>query len=188
MFELYQTQFGSRGSMSEVWIDKEKKLVKKFYKPDGKTIKGGLPYHTSMEDITKLFNTEVYWTTKLKSKFILNTHEYGSIKNGEGYYILQEYLGPDLLHFYDPVNRLSTHIPDAALQIEEMFAFFQEHNIYKMNNAMCNLINDNGKIKAFDFKYTEKRSTELQPFELRSIDCWLSKIDPCLTTSLRKYV
>ena len=54
MYNLYQTQLGSRGSLAEVWINKEQKIVKKYYKIDGITIKGGKPYHNTIEEINKL--------------------------------------------------------------------------------------------------------------------------------------
>lgn len=188
MFELYQTQTGSRGSLAEVWIDKEKKIVKKFYKADGTTITGKRPFHTTMEEITEHYNREIYWSTKAKSKFTVNTLDHGMLPEENGYFIIQEYLGPDLLHYYDSVDRLDKYIPDASKQLEEMFEFFQGHNFYKINNAMCNLINDNGKIKAFDFKYAVERKEEYRRFEEHSLDAWISKIDPKLPAILRKYL
>jgi hypothetical protein len=188
MYELYQTQLGSRGSLAEVWINKEQKIVKKYYKIDSITIRGGKPYHNTIEEIKKLYDNEIHWSNKLKSKFTVNTLDYGDLSEGNGYFIIQEYLGPDLLSYYNPVDRLTKHIPDASKQIEEMFEFFQSHNLYKRNNAMCNLINDNGKIKAFDFKYTIARKDEYRHYEEHSVDEWISKIDPELKTILRKYL
>jgi hypothetical protein len=79
-------------------------------------------------------------------------------------------------------------IPDAIDQMVKMFELFKAHNVYKRNNAMCNLTVSNGKIKAFDFKYAIVREPEHRNDELHSIDTWLSKIDPTLCQLLRSYV
>lgn len=193
MYQLFQTDTGSRGSLAEVWINKEHKLVKKYYRLNNTTITGGIPYYTTEEEITRLFENEVYWSTKLKSKFILDIYEHGKLTNEFGYYIVQEWIGPDLLHerghtTKDEFPNLKIHFPNITDQLEEMFAFFQKHNVYKLNNALCNLTGANGIIKAFDFKYATERTEESKIWELHSIDTWLSKIDPTLKTKLRKYI
>lgn len=193
MYQLFQTDIGSRGSLAEVWIDREKKLVKKYYRPNNTTITGKI-YHSDIEEITKLFNNEIYWSTKLKSKLVLETYEYGELNDEQGYYLLQEWIGPDLLHHErghtvkDEFPNLKIQFPKIIDQLEEMFVLFQEHNVHKINNAMCNLVGANGNIKAFDFKYATERTEESKIWELHSIDTWLSKIDPKLKTILRKYV
>lgn len=187
MFELYQNVYGSQGSLAEVWIDKDTKLVKKYYKPSGITVRGKITDY-NIEEISKLFNNEVYWNTLLKSEYVLEMYEYGELKSEPGFYILQEYAGPDLLHYYNPKFGLSKDIPDPTSQIIKMFKFFKQHNVYKFNNAMSNLVNDRGRIRAFDFKYAANRSTDLRSYEIDSIKKWLGKVDPSLINLLQEYI
>lgn len=188
MFERYISTNGnsSRGSLSEVWIDKEAKLIKKLYKPNGVTIKNRPPFHRTMREITDLYNNEVYWSTKLKSKYLVETYEHGPLLEEEGFYILQEWSGTDLLQ-YDNKD-LSLIFPNLVDQLEEMFALFKEHNMYKLNCAKCNLTGSNGNLKCFDFKYAVVREAKYMPIELRSITQWLSKIDDSVVSRLSKYV
>lgn len=190
MFERYISPTGindgSRGSLSEVWIDKEANLVKKLYKPNGVTIRNRLPFHRNMVEITKLYDNELYWTTKLKSKYLVETYEYGALTDEEGFYILQEWPGPDLLHYAN--EDLPLIFPNLVDQLEEMFSLFKEHNMYKLNCAKCNLTGSNGNLKCFDFKYSVVREARYTPVELRSITHWLSKIDKSLIPRLSKYV
>jgi hypothetical protein len=193
MYHLFQTDIGSRGSLAEVWVDRENKLVKKYYKPGNITITGKSPRYTNIEEITNLFENEIYWSTKLKSKFVLEIYEYGKLNDEPGYYIVQEWMGTDLLHerghtVKDEFPNLKIQFPDIVEQLEEMFSFYQDHNLHKINNAMCNLTGANGKIKAFDFKYATTRTEESKILELYSVDIWLSKIDSILKTKLRKYI
>jgi hypothetical protein len=185
MFKLFQKNNGSRGSAAEVWIDEDAGLCKKFYKPDSITITGGKPFEPSIERITSLFNTEIYWSTKLKSDMVIELYEYGELKNEPGFYLIQEWTNPDLLTWYKHEGtRLNHIIPDASEQMVEIFKFFKENNIYKINNAMSNMTHKNGKIKVFDFKYSFERSQDKRDLEIYSIDTWVSKIDPNLSNIL----
>lgn len=188
MFELYQSDTGSRGSMSEVWIDTDAGLVKKYYKPDGRTITGNIPRHTCLDDIRKLYENEIYWSQKLQSKHVVRMLDHGQLATCNGWYILQEWHGPDLLPNFRLDTRLYHMIPDADIQIEEMFEFWQAHGVYKLNNAMANMTLQNGKIKAFDFKYAQSRSDEHKPLEQFSIAKWISKIEPTLIDRLEKFL
>lgn len=187
-FELYQTTTGSRGSMAEVWIDRSAGLCKKFYKPTGNTIKGRPPLHQDEETITMLYNNEVRWSTCLRSEQVIRLYEHGPLRNEFGFYVLQEYVGPDLLYYYRTDTRLDHVIPDAAGQIISMFELFKQNNMYKLNNAMCNLTQKDGQIKAFDFKYASERSSELRRHEEHTIHAWISKIDPSLPDVLETYL
>lgn len=164
--------------MAEVWIDHAQGLCKKIYKPTSITIKGRPPLHTKEEKITALYETEIKWTSELQYDCILRTYEHGPLTDEFGYYIIQEYVGPDLLHYYEQRSGLSKVIPDASDQLVEMFTIFKQHSLYKCNNAMCNLTQKNGRIKAFDFKYSVTRSPDMLHWEVKSINEWLSKIDP----------
>ena len=186
MFEKYSNTKSSRGSLAEVWIDTEKKLVKKYFKLNAVTIKNRPAYHRTIEDITNLYNTEIKWSTLLKSKHVVETLEYGPLKHEEGFYILQEWAGPDLLQYNN--SDLPKIFPNIKDQLEEMYILFKEHNIYKLNNAKCNLTGNNGVLKCFDFKYTVERESKYIPIEIRSLTQWISKIDNSLVDRLSKYI
>lgn len=119
---------------------------------------------------------------------VLEIYEHGELDDGSGFYIIQEYVGPDLLHYYNSSTGLRGGIDDPAGQIIEMFRTYRDLDIYKFNNAMCNLTNDRGRIRAFDFKYTLRRLPEHRVYEMHSITAWLSKIDPRLPDLLSEYV
>lgn len=188
MYQLYLNSESSRGSLAEVWIDKEDKLVKKYYKPNAITIKNKPPMITDLDEIKKMYDRERKWLTVLKSKYVVELYEAGSLKNEPGWYMIQEYYGPTLLDYYSN-GTLHTHFPNIKEQITDLFKFFQKHNVYKFNNAMANLTgNDAGEIKAIDFKYMEERSLDKRENECYSVDTWLSKINPELKTILREYI
>jgi hypothetical protein len=186
MFEKYSNTRSSRGSLAEVWIDTEKKLVKKYYKVNALTIKNRPAYHRTIEDITNLYNNEIKWSTQLKSKHVVEILEYGELTDSEGFYILQEYSGPDLLQYDN--NDLPKIFPNIQDQLEEMYILFKEHNVYKLNNAKCNLTGSNGVLKCFDFKYAVVRESKYIPIEIRSLTKWISNIDKSLVDRLSKYI
>ena len=184
MFEKYVPELGSRGSLGEIWIDKEANLVKKIFKPNAISIKNRPTFHRKIEEISKLYNNEIYWTTKLKSKFLVETYEYGELKNEEGFYLLQEYVGPDLLN-----NQLTHEHKLIADQLDDMFKFFKENEVYKINNAKCNLtMNNDGQLKCFDFKYAVPRDPKKTMLELLSVKRWLSNIDESVLPRLSKHI
>lgn len=177
MYELYQTKRGSRGSAAEVWIDKEKRLVKKYYKPNGITITGGVPLHNTIEKLKQLYEAEVFWTSCYPD-FTLEIYEHGSLTTEQGFYTLQEYGGDDLIHqIGETIKRRD--IPNFSEQILEMFKQFKEKNMYKLNNALCNMVYDSKskKVKAIDFKYSKVREERLRELEIYSVTEWISKID-----------
>ena len=188
LYELYQTNIGTPGTMAEVWIDVDAGLVKKYYKTDGITITGKPPKHADAEEIKRLYDNEIFWSTKLQSEFVVRTLEHGPIPGRDGWYILQEYHGPNLLYYFNVEDRLDHMIPDAANQIEEMFGFWQQHGVYKINNAMSNMVLHNGRIKAFDFKYATHRSAYKRYVEHGSIVKWVSKIDTSLIDRLERFL
>jgi len=175
------------GSAAEVWIDKDAKLCKKYYRPDSIIANGNTTKYHSMEKLTRFFNNEVQWSTALESPHVLQLYEYGGLPEDAGYYILQEDIGPDLLTVY-LTGQLHTLYPDIIKQVEHMFSILQEHNIYKLNSTLCNMTGANGKIKMFDFKYTQCRTPENHAKEKYSITEWLTKIDPSIADRLLKYI
>ena len=187
MFELYQNLNSSRGSLAEVWIDAKAKLAKKLYKLDGVTIRGTPPMHRDWAEIERLWTNEVRWSQLLRSPAVLETYEHGTLPEG-GWYIIQEYVGPSLLEHYRPDTRLSHMIPDAADQIVSMFELWRSHDMHKINNAMCNLVWDGTRIRAFDFKYARPRTAQSRAKELRSITEWIAKIDPSLVARVEPLI
>ena len=188
MFEKYipTSTFSSRGSLGEIWIDREAKLVKKIFKPKAVSIKNRPTFHRKLEDITSLFNNEIFWTTKLKSKFLVETYEHGPLTDEEGFYLIQEYTGPDLLHYECNILDLFPNLID---QLDEMFNFFKENEVYKINNAKCNLtISNTGQLKCFDFKYAVPRSIKKTSMEMLSVTRWLSNIDETVVPRLSKHI
>ena len=184
MFEKYVPEIGSRGSLGEIWIDTEAKLVKKLFKPNAISIKNRPAFHRKIEDITNLYNNEIFWTTKLKSQYLVETYEHGELKDEEGYYILQEYAGPDLLY-----NELKNSTELIVDQLDEMFSFFKEKEVYKINNAKCNLtMTRDGQLKCFDFKYAVPRNSKKTMLELLSVKRWLSNIDESVMPRLSKHI
>ena len=187
MFELYRTSLMGIGSAAEVWIDKDAKLCKKYYRLDSIVASGNTTKYQSMEKLTRFFNNEVQWSTALESPNVLKLYEYGELPKDAGYFILQEYIGPDLLTVYE-TGQLHVLYPDIIEQVEHMFSILQEHNRYKLNSTLSNMTGVNGKIKMFDFKYTQRRTLENQEKEKYSITEWLTKIDPFIADRLVKYI
>jgi hypothetical protein len=185
MFELYQATT-SQGSLSEVWIDHKEMLCKKYFKVGGITISGKETKY-GYEEITKMYENEIYWSTLIKSDRVLKIYEYGKLQSEEGYYIIQEYVGTDLLHPYCNKTLHNTY-PDIIEQIEDMFKLFKRYNLHKLNNSLTNMCGKNGTIKAFDFKYATVRSEESRVKEIYSIDTWVSKIDSTIKDSLINYL
>lgn len=185
MFKLFHNNT-SDGVVAEVWIDKDAGLCKKYFKLNGITANGSVTKYTDYEIIRKFYNRDLYWTTRLKSKYISNIYEHGELADA-GFYIIQEYVGDDLLKYYID-GTLHTLFPNITDQLEEMFKLFQQHNLYKKNNALSNLTGVHGQIKAFDFKYATHRTPETRILEIQSIDKWISKIDPDIKSRLLKYL
>lgn len=186
MYELYQSK-SSRGSTAEVWIDKDAKLCKKYYKPNGITCQGRRPIFNSIESITEKFNNEILWSTKLRSPYVLELYEHGELKDEPGFYLIQEYFGPDLM-YYNNQKTIQIMFPDIADQIVDMFKFFKENNVHKINNSLTNIVGMNGKIKAFDFKYAVERGPGTTYVELNGIQNWLGVIDRRIPLMVQEFI
>ena len=76
-------------------------------------------------------------------------------------------------------------MPDIVDQVIEMFKFFKQHNVYKLNNALSNMTVNGKQLVAFDFKWARKRP-EGRKEELFSYSEWMSKIDNKLPRMLEK--
>lgn len=186
MFELL-TSSTSQGTLAEVWIDKSANQCRKYYKPAAVTASGKKTTYIDFEQITHFFEQEVYWSSNIVSEYTIETYDAGQLTDGPGYFILQEYIGPDLLTHYI-AGTLFEEYPTIIDQIEEMFILFKKHNVYKKNNSLSNMSGRDGKIKAFDFKYTSLRDISGWHDEHHSITTWLSKIDPDIKNRLIQYL
>lgn len=187
MFTKFYRDWGSRGSLAEVWIDESAGLCKKLYKPDGITFRGTPSQHSDYAEVESLYKNEVHWSLTLPSDVAVKLIDHGTLENNKGFFIVQEYVGPDLLTYFSN-NTLFEHFPDIVDQLESMFSTFKQFDVYKINNALSNLTGSNGKIKAFDFKYARVRCAEGKKYEEHSIDEWLSKIHPTLKEKLLAYI
>lgn len=186
MFSLYQNHNGAHGSLAEVWIDKDNRLTKKIYKPNGITIRGNKPVYQDIDVIRSMYENEIRWSNLLRGDLVLEIYEHGELTDEPGFYLIQDYVGPDLLHYYD--GKKLRDVEDPVGQIVDMFKVFRDNNLYKLNNAMSNMVNDGGRIRAFDFKYAVERSDEKRGMELDSVNNWLRKIDPILVEILPEYI
>ena len=85
MYQLYLNNESSRGSLAEVWIDKEAKLVKKLYKPTGITIKNKPPLFQDIKEIEAMYTNECKWLYRLQSDKVVRLYEHGELKDEEGF-------------------------------------------------------------------------------------------------------
>jgi hypothetical protein len=185
MLELLQSY--STGTLAEVWVDVDAGVVEKRYKVGGITCTGKPNEFTRIEAIRALFENDIEWSKKLAGPYTVKTLDYGDAKDYEGFYQVQEYLGPDLM-FYFVRGNLNEAFPTLVDQLEEMFKFYQQRSIFKCNHALSNLTGKDGKIKAFDFKFTEYRSMAYLGQEILSINKWLSKAGPDVKRRLMPYI
>jgi len=172
---------GQDGTIAEVYLNDEHTLIKKRYSVDGLTVSGKKSQHTPSV-IADCFKTEIYWTERLQSKWVPSIINIDESKQE----IIQEYYGPDLLTNYQ-AGTLLKDIPDILEQTIELFKFFKEHNLYKLNNALSNMTVNNKQLVAFDFKWAKERP-EGKEHELFSYTEWMSKIDDKLPEMLEKLV
>jgi hypothetical protein len=166
------------GKISSVYLNEDKTLIKRCFKPRGITVSG--KQSTLSDD-----NIEQKWLTETKylTKFQLMPWVPELIDiNYQDRYTIQRYYGPDLLiaGFED--------ISDIEQQIVEIYKFFQQQNIYKLNGALSNMTKRDSKVIMFDFKYTKPRSPEIKDQAEYEIDQWLSKISPTIVAKLKDMI
>jgi RIO-like serine/threonine protein kinase len=177
MFTLYKSPFDDLGTCVEVHIDYDMGIIKRQYKYDAITVNGVATKRTSNE-IDKFFNNEIYWLSKLESKWIPKTIEI-DIPNK---IILQEYTRECLL---GDLKNIYQVVPDIEEQLLEMYKFFKRHNVFKCNGSLSNLTLKNNQLVAFDFKWAEYRPNNIE-MELKSYDIWLSKVSKNVATKLKE--
>ena len=140
-------------------------------------VKGGTVkkiFNYEEEDNFALLKNEVFWLNCLKSKWVPELLEVGNN------YVITSYYGPDLTKIH-PLSRPK----DLASQILEMYKFFKDKNVFKLNGALRNMTLNKGQLVAFDFKWARFRTNKYKNYEIFSYEKWLSKIDNELVEKLK---
>ena len=141
-------------------IDKKEKTVKKIF-----------DYY--IKDNFTFLKNEVFWLNYLKSKWVPELLEIGDN------YIITRYYGPDCLELYK-----KKILPDISKQVIDMYRFFKEKNVFKLNGALSNMTLNGNQVVAFDWKWARKCDNNKET-EIKSYDKWLVKIDPKLPERLK---
>jgi len=140
-------------------------------------VKGGTVkkiFNYEEEDNFALLKNEVFWLNCLKSKWVPELLEVGNN------YVITSFYGPDLTK----VHYLSRP-KDLASQTLEMYKFFKDKNVFKLNGALRNMTLNKGQLVAFDFKWARFRTNKYKNYEIFSYEKWLSKIDIELVEKLK---
>ncbi len=140
-------------------------------------VKGGTVkkiFNYEEEDNFALLKNEVFWLNCLKSKWVPELLEVGNN------YVITSYYGPDLTKVH-PLSRPK----DLASQTLEMYKFFKDKNVFKLNGALRNMTLNKGQLVAFDWKWARFRSNKFNDYEIFSYEKWLSKIDNELVEKLK---
>ena len=121
------------------------------------------------EDNLSFLKNEVFWLNYLKSKWVPELLEVGNN------YVITRYYGDDLIKQKYKPNRQ---------QVIDMFKFFKEKNVFKLNNALSNMTMNGSQLVAFDWKWARFRTDKYKDFEVMSYNKWISKIDGDLVKEL----
>ena len=121
------------------------------------------------EDNQTFLKNEVFWLNYLKSKWVPELLEVGNN------YVITRYYGNDLIK--------QKYMPDKQ-QVIDMFKFFKEKNVFKLNNALSNMTMNGNQLVAFDWKWARFRTDKYKDFEVMSYNKWISKIDGDLVKEL----
>lgn len=175
MYSLFHRNHNNLGTMVEVYIDYEKHLIQRQFKPNAITCNGEVTKFNPQQ-ISEAFDNEVRWLKVLDSEWIPKTIDV----NYHDKVIVQEYTHPDLLGFQ---QQLHSVVPDIEDQIIEMYKFFRSKEVYKRNGSLSNLTVKNGQLVAFDFKWAMPRPRGLE-MEIKSYKEWLSKISSTVPRKL----
>ena len=122
------------------------------------------------EDNQSFLKNEVFWLNYLKGKWVPELLEVGDN------YVVTRYYGRDLIE--------QKYLPDRQ-QVIDMFRFFKEKNVFKLNNALSNMTMNGNQLVAFDWKWARFRTDKYKDFEVMSYDKWISKIDGDLVEELK---
>ena len=150
-------------------------MIEKLLKADGKRyIKKTFDYKG--EDNFAFLKNEVFWLNYLKSKWVPELEEVGDN------YVITRYYGLDLNTLRNNKFKL---VDDLADQTLEMYKFFKEKNVFKLNGALSNLTMNGNQLVAFDWKWARFRTDKYKDYEIFSYEKWLSKIDSELVEKLK---
>ena len=150
-------------------------MIEKLLKADGKRyIKKTFDYKG--EDNFTFLKNEVFWLNYLKSKWVPELIEVGDN------YIITRYYGLDLNTLRNNKFKLADDLADQTL---EMYKFFKEKNVFKLNGALSNLTMNGNQLVAFDWKWARFRTDKYKDYEIFSYEKWLSKIDSELVEKLK---
>ena len=150
-------------------------MIEKLLKADGKKyIKKTFDYKG--EDNFAFLKNEVFWLNYLKSKWVPELYEVGDN------YIITRYYGLDLNTLRNNKFKLADDLADQTL---EMYKFFKEKNVFKLNGALSNLTMNGNQLVAFDWKWARFRTDKYKDYEIFSYEKWLSKIDSELVEKLK---
>ena len=122
------------------------------------------------EDNQSFLKNEVFWLNYLKGKWVPELLEVGNN------YVVTRYYGRDLIE--------QKYMPDRQ-QVIDMFRFFKEKNVFKLNNALSNMTMNGNQLVAFDWKWARFRTDKYKDFEVFSYEKWISKIDSDLIEELK---
>tara|TARA_Y100000590_G_scaffold294104_1_gene331327 strand:- start:684 stop:1175 length:492 start_codon:yes stop_codon:yes gene_type:complete len=129
------------GTVCEVWINEDKGLIKRYFKPDGITVSGKpVGPENPPWRVKELFENEKYWLEKLKSKWIPETVEIGDN------YIIQKYYGPVIGKEYRKWKE----------QEKELLEFYKNNNCNKTNHNAFSMTSNGNQLIGFDFKHALK--------------------------------
>ena len=150
-------------------------MIEKLLKADGKRyIKKTFDYKG--EDNFTFLKNEVFWLNYLKSKWVPELEEVGDN------YVITRYYGLDLNTLRNNKFKLADDLADQTL---EMYKFFKEKNVFKLNGALSNLTMNGNQLVAFDWKWARFRTDKYKDYEIFSYEKWLSKIDSELVEKLK---
>jgi hypothetical protein len=166
------------GTLVSVFLNKEKTLIKRVFEPNGVTT-SGITNTKTKEYVLAKWEAESYYLTKFQ--LMPWVPELVSI-NYKARSIIQKYYGPDLL------IRGFEDIPDIEDQVVEIYRYFNQIGVYKLNGALSNMTKKDGKVIMFDFKYMRPRTPELKEYAIIEIDKWLSKISSTISPRLKELV
>ena len=163
-------------TLVNVEIDHINNLIKRTFSDKLPNTSGLInPRNKTTSEITQMFENEIYWLTKLEgSKFIPELVSYDSVTQN----VIQKY--------YEP-SCLITNKKPSVDEILELYSFFKEQQLFKINGSLSNMSYNGSQLIAFDFKHaiSSNRKDKIE-YEYFTFDSYLSKIDKSLPVLLRE--
>ena len=178
LYTPYKDAFFDMGKLASVYINDDSTLIKRTFDVNGITA-SGKPSILTKDQVDEFWFNETYYLTKFQ--FMPWVPELVSI-DYQTRTIIQKYYGPDLL------IRGFSDVPDIEEQVLDIYKYFKQIDVYKLNCSLSNMTKLNGKVIMFDFKYTSARSPDLIPYVNREINEWLSKISPTIVPKLQELI